>query len=290
MKDMLNWPKELFARASALLRPRLERIKRDGPPLFRSGLERVKRDGPPLLRSGLERVKRVDLSLLRAGLERGKRDGLRVGVGLTLFYLLVILLLRGGDAWALVWEGKLNELGDFLAGVSTPLAFGWLVYGYFLQTRELGLQRQELEETRKTLGEQVELLKKRDEAEYKRSVPRLKLELAGPQSLPVFHNREFEWEMQNSGGPIKELTLSVEDNSNPQNRRVEATTEGEAHGNQVFKFRTAWPDLDAVDQYEARFTSARLDRFYQRWEIRRAEGSPPVKSEEITDGPTPVED
>lgn len=39
---------------------------------------------------------------------------------------------------------ELNAKGDFLAGVFAPLAFLWLVYGYFQQGRELRLQVQEL--------------------------------------------------------------------------------------------------------------------------------------------------
>ena len=57
----------------------------------------------------------------------------------------------------------MNELGDFLAGVLTPVALIWLIYGYILQSKELSLQRQELEETRKTLGEQVEVMREQVE-------------------------------------------------------------------------------------------------------------------------------
>lgn len=34
---------------------------------------------------------------------------------------------------------RLNELGDFLAGVASPVAFLWLVLGYFQQSREIRL-------------------------------------------------------------------------------------------------------------------------------------------------------
>lgn len=39
---------------------------------------------------------------------------------------------------------KLNEKGDVLAGIFAPLAFLWLVYGYYQQGQELKLQAQEL--------------------------------------------------------------------------------------------------------------------------------------------------
>ncbi len=39
----------------------------------------------------------------------------------------------------------LNELGDFLGGVSSPLAFLWLVLGFFQQSREIKLSGRALE-------------------------------------------------------------------------------------------------------------------------------------------------
>ena len=77
---------------------------------------------------------------------------------MSVLYIAIIFLLRGSDAWRLLTTGDLNELGDFLAGFFTPLAFSWLIYGYLLQSSELSLQRKELELTRAQLGKQTELL------------------------------------------------------------------------------------------------------------------------------------
>lgn len=84
-----------------------------------------------------------------------------VGQGLlwTGLYFTLIFSFRGSDAWFLLREGELNVLGDFLAGVFTPVAFGWLIHGYFLQRNELHFQREELQEARKTLGVQVKMMK-----------------------------------------------------------------------------------------------------------------------------------
>ena len=79
-------------------------------------------------------------------------------IGLSVLYIGGILAFRGGDAWELLRAGNLNELGDFLAGLFTPLAFGWLVYGYLLQSSELRLQREELTLTREQLGKQTRQL------------------------------------------------------------------------------------------------------------------------------------
>lgn len=61
---------------------------------------------------------------------------------------------------------RLNELGDFLGGVASPLAFLWLVLGFFQQSREirlsgkaLHLQAQEMkrsfDEHRRLAGEKA---------------------------------------------------------------------------------------------------------------------------------------
>ena len=57
-----------------------------------------------------------------------KHAGISVMGSLSIFYIAIVLFLRGNDACELLTAGNLNELGDFLAGVFTPLAFGWLVY------------------------------------------------------------------------------------------------------------------------------------------------------------------
>lgn len=61
-------------------------------------------------------------------------------IGLVLSALYVVgvaayLLVQGQNPADL----KLNELGDFLGGVSSPLAFLWLVLGFFQQSREIRL-------------------------------------------------------------------------------------------------------------------------------------------------------
>lgn len=66
-----------------------------------------------------------------------------VGLGLSVLYVagLVIYLLVQGQNPA---ELRLNELGDFLGGVSSPLAFLWLVLGFFQQSREIRLSSKAL--------------------------------------------------------------------------------------------------------------------------------------------------
>ena len=61
-----------------------------------------------------------------------------IGMGLSALYLvgLVIYLVVQEQNPS---DLRLNELGDFLAGVASPLAFLWLVLGFFQQSREIRL-------------------------------------------------------------------------------------------------------------------------------------------------------
>ncbi|MFK4005202.1 hypothetical protein [Qipengyuania sp. NPDC077563] len=66
-----------------------------------------------------------------------------IGLWLTALYVvgLVIYLAVQGQNPA---DLRLNELGDFLGGVSSPLAFLWLVLGFFQQSREIRLSNKAL--------------------------------------------------------------------------------------------------------------------------------------------------
>jgi hypothetical protein len=52
--------------------------------------------------------------------------------------------------WNAVWSQP-NELGDFAAGFFAPLAFMWLIFGYFLQKTQLDIQGQELKQNTEAL-------------------------------------------------------------------------------------------------------------------------------------------
>lgn len=66
-----------------------------------------------------------------------------IGLVLSALYVVgvtVYLFVQGQNPANLA----LNELGDFLGGVSSPLAFLWLVLGFFQQSREIRLSNQAL--------------------------------------------------------------------------------------------------------------------------------------------------
>lgn len=194
-----------------------------------------------------------------------KSIDLRVIVGLTIFYIVVILLLRGNDAWELLRTGNLNELGDFLAGFFTPLAFGWLVYGYLLQSKELRLQREELSLTRNQLGKQTELLQEQVKADLRDTIPHLTLRI-------VSLNNWWDWIIENKGGNAKNIEL-WDLNEEQMLEKMNSLASGE-----FFQFTVT----GSAHLYETRFSSERSERFRQCWEI--GEG----KSKEITHGPEPL--
>ena len=183
---------------------------------------------------------------------------------LSIFYIAAILLLRGNDAWELLRAGSLNELGDFLAGLFTPLAFGWLVYGYLIQSKELRLQREELTLTRDQLGKQTELLQEQVIAGYQHSIPRLTLRIASPGNA-------WDWIIENKGGNAQNIKLlNLSENQTVDERNSLARDE-------CFQFQAS--AVRPVHSYEARFSSARPERFRQCWEIRDE------TCKEITEGP-----
>ena len=182
----------------------------------------------------------------------------------SILYIAFILFLRGSDAWDLLRAGNLNELGDFLAGFFTPLAFGWLVYGYLLQSKELRLQREELALTRDQLGKQTELLQEQVIADHQDSIPRLTLRIASPGNW-------WDWIVENKGGHAKGIELL----NLAENRRV-IEKNSLARG-EFLQFQVS--TISSVHSYEARFSSDRPERFRQCWEIEKG------KCKEIMEGP-----
>ncbi|TXY28584.1 hypothetical protein FXE87_06390 [Vibrio mimicus] len=83
----------------------------------------------------------------------------KFGILLTsLWFLLLcgLVALKWDDAASM----SLNEWGDFLAGVTAPIAFLWLIIGYMLQRKELSLNSEALWLTQKEVERQANELEK----------------------------------------------------------------------------------------------------------------------------------
>ncbi len=83
--------------------------------------------------------------------------------GITILWLIFICYLCKGKAF----PDKLNEIGDFFAGAFAPLAFLWLVFGFYQQGRglkqnseALRIQVAELKQSTRALNLQVDEQKK----------------------------------------------------------------------------------------------------------------------------------
>ena len=103
--------------------------------------------------------------------EQDRRERRRlpiIGLWLSAIYVvgLVIYLAVQGQNPA---DLRLNELGDFLGGVSSPLAFLWLVLGFFQQSREIRLSNKALhlqaKEMRRSVDEHRRIAGERDVGE-----------------------------------------------------------------------------------------------------------------------------
>ena len=81
----------------------------------------------------------------------------KFGIAFTTFWLIgAVLYLFAYQGWQHFKSLPANSLGDFLAGVAAPIAFLWLILGFFQQGAELGLQRRELRLQREQLRLQRE--------------------------------------------------------------------------------------------------------------------------------------
>lgn len=94
-----------------------------------------------------------------------------VGIGLSVVWFAVLIVYAAlpvaetgaskaepVSRWRTFWQSPPNEFGDALAGIFAPLAFLWLVIATMLQSRELQLQRDELEQSRTALQLQAQEL------------------------------------------------------------------------------------------------------------------------------------
>ena len=99
--------------------------------------------------------------------DRQRRHLPRIGLALSALYVAGValyLFVQGQNPADLA----LNELGDFLGGVSSPLAFLWLVLGFFQQSREIRLSGKALHlqatEMRRSVDEHRRLVGARGDA------------------------------------------------------------------------------------------------------------------------------
>lgn len=130
------------------------------------------------------------------------------GVMLLVLSAFVVFGEEGVDAFRRMAP---NEVGDLLAGVAGPVAFIWLVYGYFLQGIAIKQQSQELSQNTAALKLQEEALRSQAE-ELKNSVAQQRdlVDVSRRQAEAAMAAVQFEIERDtNIARPIFILEISL---------------------------------------------------------------------------------
>ncbi|ENX48775.1 MULTISPECIES: hypothetical protein [Acinetobacter] len=108
---------------------------------------------------------------------------------ITIAYLLFIFKITELNAFMKL---ELNAKGDFLAGIFAPLAFLWLVYGYYQQGQELKQNTEALrlqaEELKNSVEQQIQQfdLSSQQFAIFKEK-EELEIARINNDALPIFH-------------------------------------------------------------------------------------------------------
>lgn len=224
----------------------------------------------------------------------------------TILYTSVIVSIRYDDALQLICCGKLSELGDFLAGFFTPLAFLWLVIGYLLQKDEFQLQREELKRTGEALGTQVKIMEDRVEADRQRSMPRLCLEKDHSVARdedgdedPDGNTDPHGFILRNIGGPARNLEITIGTDEMGWPEPPPLLDKGQSClvriSNPFDPSPVDFMNSDTDDQpsneqptsCRVRFISELHERLEQRWSIRFTGRDSYVEIKPITKDPTP---
>lgn len=112
---------------------------------------------------------------------------------LTIFYLFILYKFFG-ITLAKIKALPANEIGDFLAGVFSPLAFLFLILGYLQNTKALQIQSQELKASTDALHQQAQELANNVEEQRKLlSVTQQELEIKHFEARPhlTFYSYPF---------------------------------------------------------------------------------------------------
>ncbi|MDK1025399.1 MAG: hypothetical protein QGD92_14365, partial [Gammaproteobacteria bacterium] len=80
-----------------------------------------------------------------------------LGLVLTFTYLIIIgIYVSGVIGWQNFFREPIELVGSFLEGAFAPLAFLWLVIGYFLQKKELTLNTQAISKQNEVIRQSAE--------------------------------------------------------------------------------------------------------------------------------------
>lgn len=206
---------------------------------------------------------------------------------LPVFGILITLLWLGAlityvvATWSSFSRLAANELADFAGGAFAPLAFLWLVLGFFQQGKELRLngqalwlqgrelqysveqQRQLVEVTREQLNFENDVLKAQREDIARNSQPVLALQPSG--SFPGGNNtRMYGFSLVNRGRPCTDVVLHFF-------RETRSTRSRDLLGTgDRWDFNSEFP-VTGVEQFEAlvSYLDERLTRGEKKFQVSR---------------------
>lgn len=159
--------------------------------------------------------------------KKGLSTSTQVAAGLSAVWAIIVIAVVALK-WPDVKSMKLNELGDFLPGTMSPLAFLWLIAGYRQQGEELKQNTEALLLQRRELKELVEANNKiavHAEQQANASISLVELEKgdrayaklrAIQKSNPDFHlkvndfsHEHYMCELTNEGGLVTNITIKL---------------------------------------------------------------------------------
>ena len=131
---------------------------------------------------------------------------------LTVVYILVIIMFAIFDVEDMK-QLKPNEWGDFFAGFFAPLAFLWLIFGYYQQGQELSLQAKELSNLVKEQQKQNKIHEDQVHAKLIESKPMLDFKDASYTykllvTLIFFEGHIFHFHILNHGNLAKQIIIT----------------------------------------------------------------------------------
>lgn len=162
----------------------------------------------------------------------------KIGIVVTILYA-IIFFWGFGDLLTDVKSLKLNEVGDFFAGVFGPLAILWLILGFFQQGTELRQNNDALkmqaQELKNSVEQQMELVKVAKESnavtleqvhyerlqEVKKTFPRFVVQAGG--SMASGGEVTYRLTMQNHGATAYNVVLTSSESISIQGQSIFAT-------------------------------------------------------------------
>lgn len=110
-------------------------------------------------------------------------------IALTAICILLLPILKLPSSY--------NELGDFLAGIFSPVAFFWLVIGYLMQHEELQLNRKSLNQQLKEFSNSVKISE--ENLALQRQIHEEKIESEKKSNLPILHIMDVKPDQEKEG-------------------------------------------------------------------------------------------